>query len=67
MIKIEKKAEPHSWTEHRLTEGAKYEATSDLKNALMSDQGYLCAYCMRRIPVSDKFMIPSTRLQLESS
>lgn len=34
MIRIEKKAEPHSWTEHRLTEGAKYEATSDLKMLL---------------------------------
>ena len=43
MIKIEKKTEPHSWTKHRLTEGAKYEATSDLRNALLSDQGYLCA------------------------
>ena len=63
MIKIEKKTEPHSWTKHRLTEGAKYEATSDLRNALLSDQGYLCAYCMRRIPVPDKGTAETTRIE----
>lgn len=31
MILIKKSAEPASWTEHRLTEGAQYEATKDLR------------------------------------
>ncbi len=63
MIKIEKTSEPHSWTAHRLTEGAKYDATSDLRNALLADQGYICAYCMRRIPVQDKGTTETTRIE----
>ena len=31
MILIKKTTEPASWTEHRLTEGAQYEATKDLR------------------------------------
>lgn len=54
MVKIDKTQEPDSWTQHRLTPGADYEATDDLRNALLKDQGYICAYCMRRIPIADK-------------
>lgn len=63
MIKIEKTREPHSWTEHRLTDGAEYEATSDLRDALLADQGYICAYCMRRIPAHDKGTTETTRIE----
>lgn len=63
MIRIEKTKEPNSWTAHRLTEGAKYEATSDLREALMADQGYICGYCMRRIPVQDKGTAETTRIE----
>lgn len=54
MIRVEKTKEPESWLLHRLTPGAKYEPTADLRESLLADQGYICAYCMRRIPVSDK-------------
>ena len=63
MIKVEKTGEPHSWTEHRLTDGTEYEATYDLRNALLADQGYICAYCMRRIPVQDKGTTETTRIE----
>lgn len=53
MIWIDKQREPDSWTEHRLTSGAIYEPTTDLRNALLADQGYICAFCMRRIPADD--------------
>lgn len=64
MIRIVKTKEPQSWTEHRLTPGSKYEATADLRNALLADQGYMCAYCMRRIPATtDKGASETTRIE----
>lgn len=63
MIRIIKTREPRSWTEHRLTDGAQYEASSDLRDALLADQGYLCAYCMRRIPTQDKGTTETTRIE----
>lgn len=63
MIKIEKTHDPASWTARRLTPGAKYEATDDLRNALLKDQGYICAYCMRRIPVKDSGTDETTRIE----
>lgn len=49
MRQIIKTAEPPSWTRHRLTPGAEYEATPDLRTSLIKEQGYLCAYCQSRI------------------
>lgn len=63
MIKINKSSEPRSWTEYRHTPGAEYQATQDLKDALLADQGYICAYCMRRIPVSDKGTTETARIE----
>ena len=53
MIWINKQQEPASWTQRRLTPNATYEATPDLRDSLLKEQGYICAYCMRRLPVSD--------------
>lgn len=63
MIKIEKGREPKSWTTHRLTPGSVYQATDDLRDSLLSDQGFICAYCMRIIPVSDKGCDETTRIE----
>lgn len=49
MIPIIKTKEPNSWLLHRRTPGASYEATPDLRLSLLKDQGFICAYCMRRI------------------
>lgn len=63
MIRIEKTKEPKSWTMHRLTEGSQYEASSDLRDSLLVEQGDICAYCMRRIPVADSGTSETTRIE----
>ncbi len=50
MIHINKGTEPREWTAKKATPGFKYEAIPELRNALLREQGYICAYCMRRIP-----------------
>lgn len=55
MIGIIKKAEPRLLTEYRLKPGAVYDGPmfTPVKDAirqnLLEEQGYLCAYCMNRI------------------
>ncbi len=54
MLNIHKSREPKSLTEHRCHADACYEnmpkeARTELKNALLTEQGYICAYCMGRI------------------
>jgi len=50
---IEKKMnnEPRSLRTYRSTPGAAYDSCNktDIREALLNEQGYLCAYCMRRI------------------
>lgn len=53
MIWINKGKEPIEWTKRRLTPNVTYGAISELREALLKEQGYICAYCMRRIPVKD--------------
>ncbi|MCF2598074.1 hypothetical protein I6E10_04830 [Phocaeicola barnesiae] len=67
MRKIQKQPEPREWTEYRLTPGAHYEASSELRQALLEEQGYLCAYCMRRIPVHDVNSNETTRIESKES
>jgi uncharacterized protein (TIGR02646 family) len=52
MIRIDKGNEPREWQEKRKTPGATYEAIPTLRDALLAEQGYICAYCMRRIPLA---------------
>lgn len=54
MLNIHKNREPKSLTEHRCHTDACYEnmpkqARKELKDALLTEQGYICAYCMARI------------------
>jgi uncharacterized protein (TIGR02646 family) len=53
MILIKKGKEPYAWQKYRTTPGVQYQAIPALVQALLQEQGYLCAYCMRRIPVCD--------------
>ncbi len=54
MIRIHKGTEPIEWTAKKLTPNFKsYSAIPELRHALLEEQGYICAYCMRRIPVKD--------------
>lgn len=51
MRHIEKGREPRVLTQHRPKPHARYGGLSkdDVRDALVRDQGYLCAYCMQRI------------------
>ncbi len=54
MITIRKKSEPTSLTHFRASGGKKFEdldtkTKEDIRASLLSEQGYLCAYCMKRI------------------
>lgn len=61
MIKITKTKEPLQWTQYRKTPGAHYQAQDYLTEALMRKQGYICGYCMRRIPRKDKLSGAATQ------
>lgn len=63
MRKIEKKAEPKEWTQHRLTPGVGYQAIPELRDSLLQEQGYICAYCMRRIPTTDGNSNETSRIE----
>jgi len=52
MILIQKRGEPATWKAYRLTPGVIYAPSHDLRNALLAEQGYICAFCMRSIPVT---------------
>ncbi len=51
MIYIEKGKEPDSLTQHKKQAFASYDNCNkvDIREALLHEQGCLCAYCMRRI------------------
>lgn len=63
MRKIEKNTEPREWTAYRLTPNATYKALSELRTALLQEQGYVCAYCMRRIPTKDTNSDEGSRIE----
>lgn len=54
MIQIKKNEEPKAWVEYRNTPGVDYQSIPELVESLLKEQGYICAYCMRRIPHKDK-------------
>ena len=51
MLLITKGKEPDSLTAYRKTPFATYDGCNktDIRKSLLKEQGYLCAYCMRRI------------------
>jgi len=54
MFKITKNREPRSLTEYRLLAGSTYGGANsnikgDIRDSLLSEQGFLCTYCMERI------------------
>mgnify|MGYP002547823667 FL=1 len=63
MRKVDKRPEPKEWVEYRQPPGAKYEAISELRSSLLEEQGYVCAYCMRRIPVKDRNSNETSRIE----
>ncbi len=64
MIKINKGNEPASWTQKKETPGfTQYEPTDDLRKSLLKEQGYICAFCMRQIPVADKGVNEKSKIE----
>lgn len=59
MILIQKNSEPSSLREHRNTPGADFDGLdkTELRDSLLEEQGYLCAYCMKRIRQDNKVKI----------
>ena len=59
MILIQKNSEPDSLREHRNTPGADFDGLdkTELRDSLLKEQGYLCAYCMKRIRQENKVKI----------
>ena len=59
MILIQKNSEPNSLREHRNTPGADFDGLdkTELRDSLLKEQGYLCAYCMKRIRQENKVKI----------
>lgn len=53
MIKIDKHSEPKAWIEYKNIPGVAFSGIQELKDALLDEQGFICAYCERRIPVKD--------------
>jgi uncharacterized protein (TIGR02646 family) len=51
MILIQKSAEPKSLTEYKKQPFANYDGCDkeSIKESLLKEQGYICAYCMKRI------------------
>ncbi|WP_405565306.1 hypothetical protein [Polaribacter sp. Asnod6-C07] len=56
MKAIIKNNEPISLTQHRANKPSFYEnlPKDDTRNSLLTEQGHICCYCMRRIPESRK-------------
>ena len=55
MVLIKKGKEPRSLTEYRSQPNSTYEGfrqKDDVRKQLLEEQGYLCAYCMRRISLN---------------
>ena len=67
MRKIDKRPEPREWKDYRKTPGARYQSFDFLVDALLDEQGYICAYCERRIPHQDAHQEENHRIEHLSS
>ena len=52
MIQINKGNESNEWTQYCATDGVDYTRLPELALALFREQGFICAYCMRKIPTT---------------
>lgn len=63
MIRINKRNEPAAWSRYGNTPGAVYQAIPELRDALLAEQGCICGYCMRQIPVKDMDSYETSRIE----
>ena len=62
-MNIRKSAEPKEWTKYKNIPGVQFSGIPALQESLYREQGYLCAYCERRIPVRDKMSTEDHRIE----
>lgn len=60
---IRKSAEPKEWTKYKNIPGVQFSGIPALQESLYREQGYLCAYCERRIPARDKMSTEDHRIE----
>jgi uncharacterized protein (TIGR02646 family) len=64
MKHIKKQQEPQTLTDKRNTNGSIYDAPQkDWQEALLEEQGHICAYCMRRISLDRKNSKPCIEIE----
>jgi uncharacterized protein (TIGR02646 family) len=63
MIRNHKKKEPKAWKAYRETSGVSYSPIPELRNALLKEQGCICAYCMREVPVKDETLLETSKIE----
>lgn len=63
MKQIIKNNEPVSLTEHRASQHSNFDnlQKDNVRNSLLTEQGYICCYCMKRIPENN--ITPSTKIE----
>lgn len=60
---IRKSAEPKEWIEYKNIPGVQFSGIPELQDSLYREQGYLCAYCERRIPAFDRISKEDHRIE----
>lgn len=65
MIRIVKGREPKEWKVFRKTPNTGFAGIKELRETLLKEQGFICGYCMREIPVPKKPFpnSPSTKIE----
>ena len=64
MIKINKGREPLAWTRKKSTPNfTEYVPIKGLRDQLLIEQGYICAFCMRTIPAIDQNVNEKSKIE----
>lgn len=51
---VKSRLQPRKWTEYCCTPGVDYQANPELREILLKEQGFICAYCMKGLDVEGK-------------
>ena len=51
---VKSRRQPRKWTEYCCTPGVDYQASPELREILLKEQGFICAYCMKGLDAEGK-------------
>lgn len=51
---VKSRSQPRKWTEYCCTPGVDYQASPELREILLKEQGFICAYCMKGLDAEGK-------------